>query len=159
MSVTHVIGVDPGLVHTGLVALSFDADNRVLRVNHDLMHGIDLPTIKGWCTSSRRVYVEAYRPRLKLGTDNRMLQAEAEIRAAVPSARFLPNMGIKKVVTEELMRLLEVWKFPTVSHHQDLRSAARIALLGMMKDDNLNHALAEMVREQLDFQTWTIQHG
>lgn len=159
MSVTHVIGIDPGLVHTGLVELYFDDTNKVLDVDTKVTSGIDLPLVKAWCAASRDVYIEQYRPRQRLQQDVRMVQLEQDLRRTLPTAKFLTNMGIKNVVTEELMRLLGLWKFTTVTHHQDLRSAARIALLGMMKNADLNEVLSTVVREHIDQQNWTTQHG
>ena len=69
-----------------------------------------------------------------------MIRAEQDLRRVMPDARFLPNMGIKRVITQDLMELLEVWSFTTATHHQDLRAAARIALLGMVKDDTTERA-------------------
>jgi hypothetical protein len=155
----RVIGIDPGLVHTGLVSLQFDTTARELVVWHHLVQGLDIPTIQGWVKAGWDVYVEQYRPRQRLGSDVRMVQAEQELRHAIPSAKFLTNMGIKRVVPQGLMELLEVWKFPTSSHHQDLRSAARIALLGMMKEERTNWVLAEMVRDHVDFQSWQVIHA
>ena len=43
------------------------------------------------------------------------------------------------------------------THHQDLRSAARIALLGMLRDEQMNRLLADVVRDHLAGETWTIQ--
>jgi hypothetical protein len=158
MSVARVIGVDPGLVHTGLVGLEFDTDQHELEVSHALVQGIDVPQIQGWCMTGWWVFVEAYRPRLKLQSDMRMVQAEQDLRRALPTAKFIPNMGILNVVSTDLLKMLEVWKFPTTSHHQDLRSAARIALLGMMKDKHLNTVLSDTVRDALDGDPWIIKH-
>jgi hypothetical protein len=105
-----------------------------------------------------KVFVEAYITRSRLGTDQRMLQLEADIRHALPDARFLPNMGVKKVITQDLLEMLEVLVWKTRTHHQDLRSAARIALLGLVKDPDLNWYLAEMVRECLEGQLWRVDH-
>jgi len=102
--------------------------------------------------------VEQYRTRQHLSSDMRMIRAEQDLRRALPDARFLPNMGIKRVITQSLMELLEVWSFPTTTHHQDLRAAARIAMLGMVKDDSTNEILADVVRAYLDGQPWTISH-
>lgn len=158
MSVARVVGIDPGLVHTGMVSLQFDTKNHVLEVGYQLVQGIDVPQIKGWCMTGWSVFIEAYRPRLKLQSDTRMVQAEHDLRQALPSAKFIPNMGIQNVVTTDLLKLLEVWKFPTTSHHQDLRSAARIALLGMMKDKHLNKVLADTVLAAIDGDPWVIKH-
>ena len=68
----------------------------------------------------------------------------------------LPNMGVKKVVRRPLMELLGAWKFSTVTHHQDLRSAARIALLGMLKDPHMNRLLFDVVLDHIEGRTWRV---
>jgi hypothetical protein len=163
MSVAHVIGIDPGLVDTGVVSLWFRPAVRKIMVEHAV---IGVPTaievkmwLAQWPVPYRNVFIEAYRPRQRLGTDTRMLELESDLRHVLPGARFLPNMGVKRIITQDLMEMLEVWRFSTTTHHQDLRSAARIALLGMVKDDDLNWHLAEMVREHLDGQLWTVDHA
>jgi hypothetical protein len=156
MSVAHVVGVDPGLVHTGVVDLQFGIQR--LEVRHTVVGGPDAAAVAACITGRPAVYVEAYRTRQNLSSDKRMMQLEVELRAALDHARFLPNMGVKRVITADLMRLLEVWKFPTSTHHHDLRAAARIGLLGMVKHRDTNVVLADMVRAAIDGQPWTIVH-
>jgi hypothetical protein len=162
VSIAHVVGVDPGLVHTGVVSLLFKSTTQVLEVEHILIPGPDAGTTASWIqyrrTGAPKVYIEQYRPRQSFGTDTRMVQAEQDMRRAMPYATFLPNMGIKRVVTKDLMKLLQVWDFTTPTHHQDLRSAARIALLGMMKDDETNVLLADVVRADFDGSPWAVHH-
>jgi hypothetical protein len=162
VSIAHVIGVDPGLVHTGVVSLMFGSRSRQLEIQHTVVNGPDAPAVAGWIQGlahpKGQVYVEAYRTRQNLNSDQRMMQAEVELRAALRGARFLPNMGIKRVITADLLRLLEVWRFPTATHHHDLRAAARIALLGMVKDGETNTVLATVVRDHLDGTPWSVTH-
>lgn len=54
------------------------------------------------------------------------------------------------------MNLLGVWKFSTVTHHQDLRSAARIALFGMLKNEETNRLLADVVADHLKGSDWDV---
>lgn len=158
MSVTHVVGVDPGLVNTGVVDLQFWPRARKLEIRHTVVDGPDAAAVAACITGTPAIYVEAYRPRQNLNSDTRMMRAEVELRAVLNGARFLPNMGIKRVVTADLLRLVEVWKFPTATHHHDLRAASRIALLGMVKHRDTNVVLADLVRAHLDGDPWTISH-
>lgn len=162
MSVVHVVGVDPGLVHTGVVVLQFGTHGRKLAISHEVVDGPDAEAVATWLTGQQLVkplvFVEAYRPRQNLSSDQRMMRAEVELRHALRGASFLPNMGIKRVITRDLMDVVELWKFPTATHHQDLRAAARIALLGMVKDAVMNTLLADIVRAHLDGRPWTISH-
>jgi hypothetical protein len=158
MSVTHVLGIDPGLVHTGMVWLSFVPKMREVQVRHHAVAGPDIMKIQrlagAFSGDDCRIFIEAYRPRSAFNTDARMGEAVSTIRVAT-GGTVLDNTGVKKVVKQPLMELLGVWKFATPTHHQDLRSAARIALLGMLRDERLNTVVANVVRDHLDGNTWT----
>jgi hypothetical protein len=86
-----------------------------------------------------------------------MLAAVADMRRETRGT-VLNNTGVKKVVRQPLMELLGVWKFSTTTHHQDLRSAARIALLGMLKHQELNRLLTEVVKDNLEGRGWRVHH-
>lgn len=62
-----------------------------------------------------------------------------------PEVYALDNSGVKNMVSRALLELLHSWQFPTKSNHQDVRSAARIAILGMLKNEHLNRLLADIV--------------
>ena len=167
MSVTHIVGVDPGLVHTGVVSMVFDSTNRTIQVDHEAVVGPDATAVTLWAMGRRTkkvqpywvkpdIFIEGYRPRSHFTSDKRMVEAVSNMRAA-SKGRVLDNTGVKKVIRQKLMELLGVWKFSTVTNHQDLRSAARIALLGMAKDDALNQLLADIVRDHLNGQSWTVK--
>ena len=84
-----------------------------------------------------------------------MVSAVTEFRKEL-GGTVLQNMGVKKVVKSPLMELLGVWNFNTPTHHQDLRSAARIGLLGMLKDDILNKLLTDIVADHLSGEAWDV---
>jgi hypothetical protein len=164
MSVTHVVGVDPGLVHTGVVSMQFIAPKKKIFVNHEAVAGLDTLALKGAIDSwehivrhSATIFIEGYRPRSNLNSDKRMVEGVAAIRKAT-GGQVLDNTGVKKVVRKSLMDLLGVWSFSTVTHHQDLRSAARIALLGMAKDGDMNRLLADIVRDHVEGRDWCVVH-
>lgn len=163
--VTHVVGIDPGLVHTGVVSMVFIPPKKKIYVNHEVIVGTDAALLKGivgnWdytCRSTAVVFIEGYKPRSNFGTDLRMVKAVNDCQAALPNSKVLNNMGVKKVVKRSFMELLGVWSFSTTTHHQDLRSAARIALLGMLKDDTMNQLLADVVRDHLEGSDWSVVH-
>lgn len=161
-----VTGVDPGLVHTGVVSMLFEPDAVRVRVMPAVVLGPDAGAVDtqiegiqiAYDVPQRDVFtfIEDYNPRSHFGTDSKMTKAVHEIKAAVPGSKVLSNTGVKKVVKRDLMDLLEVWKFPTVTNHQDLRSAAYIALYGMLKDDNLNELLTQVVHDHLAGETWNV---
>ena len=159
-----VIGVDPGLVHTGIVMLDFDIKKRQLTVAHRTVDGLDAGA--AWVhvvdmtqhkpSSTLDIFIEWYRPRSGFAVDEQMVQANATFKSTL-SGKLLRNTGVKKVVTRELMELLHVWSFSTSTHHQDLRSAARIALLGMMLDPALNKVLYIFATDNTDGRNWNVR--
>lgn len=158
-----VIGVDPGLVHTGIVMLDFDFEKRRLTVDHRVVDKLDSATARLEVVAMTRhkpystldIFIEWYRPRSGFSVDECMVQANSDFRRDL-NGHLLRNTGVKKVVTRELMELCHVWSFLTMTHHQDLRSAARIALLGMMLDPALNKALYIFATDNIDGRIWDV---
>ena len=163
---THVVGIDPGLVDTGAVRLLIQPDQ--MMVESRAFKPADLPELEHWVRpmglDKPHIFVEKYRPRQNMGTDVSMVKLEQDItemlrsRGANRIAMLQSNVGIKQVVSQPLMEVLQLWRFSTATHHQDLRSAARIALLGMMKDDQLNTVLANVVWAHLNGKAPQITH-
>lgn len=159
-SVTHVVGVDPGLVHTGVVNILIDTSARRITVLDRVVLGpkanevADAIALAG---AKPKIFIEAYRPRSNLNSDERMVNAVNLIRIAT-GGTVLNNTGVKAVVKKSLMELLGVWSFSTKTHHQDLRSAARIALLGMLKDEDMNRLLSDIVADHLKGSDWHVAH-
>jgi hypothetical protein len=159
---TQVVGIDPGLVHTGVVSLEFDTKARLLSVSHHVVDGLDAEQVRQWLQfnnhcDERRIFIEKYVPRQSLASDERMVKGEQELRNALPGCTFVRNTGSKQVVPPQTMEVLKVWSFPTSTHHQDLRAAARIALFGMMKNKDLNRLLADLFQSYIGGQPWIIQ--
>lgn len=158
--VTHIVGIDPGLVHTGCVRLLFKRPEKELLIETHVVDGPDAEAINDWTFAlglpRPRVFVEKYKPRQAMNNDVRMVQAERDIKAAIPSAVTLLNVGVKQVVPEPVLRAMGLWHFKQVTHHQDLRSAARIALLGMLKDETLNKVVADFVHAHLQGRPWIV---
>lgn len=152
------IGIDPGLVHTGAVFFRLDPEGRNWTIRWNRIDGPNAAEAAEFCeraaTPSTPVFIEAYRPRSHFGTDEKMVKAVHDFKAAIPRAKVLNNTGVKQVVKPELMRLLGVWDFGTRTHHQDLRAAARIGLYGALKDDELNLALTRFVIDHIDGRLW-----
>lgn len=143
-----IIGVDPGLVHTGMVFLSVNEDVFTYGSSSTIIQGIDAGGIASHCEEADRVYVEDFRVRGGFGTNAPMLKGLGEIKVALPNAEFLDNWGVKTVITNDVLRLLGLEKFSMATNHQDLKSAARILLLGMAKDPETNRLLYRMVERQ-----------
>ena len=159
-NVTHLVGVDPGLVHTGVVLLTFDRSQRTVVTDHVAVAGPDAVRVQQFLGAIHQephhIFIEGYRPRSNFNTDQRMVEAVGRMRDGLPKATVLDNTGVKKVIRRPLMELLGCWSFSTPTHHQDLRSAARIALLGAVKDDELNRLIADVVKAHIDNNPWRI---
>lgn len=161
-SITQVIGIDPGLVHTGVVSLLFDTDNRVVTVQPHVVDGPDATATAAWIRTTHTdyekpyIFGEKYVPRQRLNSDERMVKAEVDFLMKVPRVKWLRNQGVRSIVTQELMESLDVWHFTTATHHQDLRAAARVALYGMCKVKALNEVLADYTKGLLDGDPWVV---
>lgn len=162
MSITYVVGVDPGLVHTGVVGFAINPHTKVVEVLHTAVSGPDAEAVSRWISHHlhlpNAIFIEGYRTRGNLGTDADMMAAVGAMKRAMPKATVLQNTGVKKVVRRPLMEALGCWSFATATHHQDLRSAARIAILGMLKDEQMNRLLADMIRDLQEGRPWRVEH-
>lgn len=163
MSKTNIIGIDPGLVDTGVVSMMFDSSFRELVIESLVVPYADFSNpdvVYDWLLPRQsdrfEVYVEKFVPRPGMNTSPQMIELEHLLRDSIPGAHMVRNMGVKQVITAQVMDALKVWKFAQSTHHQDLRSAARIALFGMAKDDDLNALLAEVLMAHVDGTPWNI---
>ena len=158
MSRIQVVGVDPGLVHTGVVR--FVIEHGSIEVTSKVVVGPNAAETARWIDEVPRpkaqVFVEQYDQRQHYNSDARMLQAEAEFKRTMPEAVLLRNMGVNSIVTRPVLEVLGAWKFQTTTHHQDLRSAAKIAVLGMMKQESTNLLLAAIIRDHIDGRPWKV---
>ena len=152
----QVFGIDPGIVHTGLVELNWDFHNQELRINARSVDGITEQSvielqkrIKQCMWRKSNIIVEEYRPKSHFSTDTKMVEGQAMLKLRLPSAKIINNSGVKSIVTKELLQLLDLYDWPT-THHNDLRSAARIALLAMLRDERANNRLAKFVETALN---------
>lgn len=153
------MGVDPGLVHTGVVTLTLDRGRREFFTDHRVLDGVgpvalsELEDLRaGWLPHKGASFVEAYRPRSAYDSDARMGKAVSDIAAM--GFKPINNTGVKKVVRVDLMKLLNLWTFSTPTHHQDLRSAAYIMIYGLLKNPRTNKVLAGFVSDHVAGHTW-----
>lgn len=155
--IIQFVGVDPGQVHTGVVSFEIDPSARTFVINPTLVQGLDVATTKRVIAADGQpmTYIEAYRPRSHFGGDREMQQFIHDLGAALrPNSRVIDNTGVKQVVTKKLLEALGVWNFPQRTHHQDLRSAARIGIYGALKNDEFNQVLYELVFDHAYGNPW-----
>jgi hypothetical protein len=151
MTIVHIAGIDPGIVHTGLVGITLDSEERTIRVLHHVVEGTDVNEVMKYFSpplEGAQVFIEKYRDRgTVFNTHTKMRAFELALKNALKGSVLLDNTGVKKVVTRHMLDAL-VGKLPA-TNHQDLESAARIALYGALKDPASNsviyHALVSHV--------------
>lgn len=166
MTQITLIGIDPGIVHTGVVVASFDDVAQQILVEHVVIEGKGHPTAARAALESMGYsrnlntykFIETYRERgTAYSTNPQMRKLVQDFADQFPKAVLVDNTGSKQVVKPHLLRLLGLEKFPA-THHQDLQAAARILVYGALKDSLLNQLLSLVVRDHLDGQTWTVIH-
>lgn len=166
MQSTIVVGVDPGIVHTGVVVIDFDRQARTVVTASDVVLGLDPVAareaiediVAPRSITTLDIFVEKYRPRTGVTTDVRMVEANATFAAAMPTATMQFNTGVTKIITKHTLEAFGLWSFAKATHHQDLRSAARIALLGMALDQQLNRLLYDYLTNHIDGRNWDVRH-
>lgn len=150
-----ITGVDPGLVHTGVVTFDLpapDDDDQTIWIKYRVFENVDEEEIADYIdkhTDSDYIFIEDYDMRNNFNTDKAMAGAVERLKNAVPRGQLINNAGVNTLIPSGLMRIFDVWSFPVVTNHNDLRSAARIALLGMLKDEELRKFLSNIVSEFL----------
>lgn len=148
----YFLGIDPGIVDTAVIRLvveNLSAEAMTIRRSEFVYPGLNVDRlIRGqgtWLDRADGVWVEGYKSRSNLQHDKAMQQFNGALKKKAPNIVELNNMGIKKVITRPMMEVLGMWSFKTKTNHQDLRSAARILLYGMAKNEEFNHVLYMML--------------
>lgn len=146
-------GIDPGVVDTGWTVLEISTN----RLEYSIYSGAftgkcvqrlnDLTALRDKDT---RLFIEKYVPRNTFSTSQSMVELQQDLRGVFPRADFVNNQGSKQIVTDTMLRTLGLFTFEQVTHHQDIRSAARIMLFGALKDELLNRELARLLINVID---------
>ena len=145
------IGIDPGLVHTAGVAVQASYVFNSFTIHTKVVDGISdsaLAEMAEWAREKDvdRVAIEGYRPRGHYQGDSNMMQAIKHLQTQIPGSKQVPNMGVKKVITNDTLKLLRLWSFQPKTHHQDLRSAARIGLFHYAQEPGGSEWLYEIIQ-------------
>lgn len=114
---------------TGIVLL----DNEV-EINHWLV-GYGRDNFKAWYDEIGKnldydvVVTEKFTVRENdRARDNTPIQTIEMIQKCFPDTKLISNNEYKTTVPDELLKLLNLWKFPENGNHNDLRASARIGL-------------------------------
>lgn len=167
-----IIGIDPGIVHTGIVAYGIcthnytripmiysvidtedaDAEDRVKLITDGVSRFLEnmLPELAAinYATEDTPmlIFIEDYRSRASSNKpDAQMREIVSALRRLLPLANVVDNTGSKKIARPALMQQLGLNTF-RATHHQDLQAASRIMIYGALKQNILNSLLADMLR-------------
>ena len=166
-----IIGIDPGIVHTGIVAYAIcthgkaritmiyrviDTEDAAKDERHRIISdGVSqfledmLPELASLNYATEEtpmlIFIEDYRSRASSNKpDAQMREIVSALRRLLPLANVVDNTGSKKIARPELMRSLGLNTF-RATHHQDLQAASRIMIYGALKQEHLNALLAELL--------------
>lgn len=165
---TSIIGIDPGVVHTGCVGLVFYEENRLIDVSYLLINDVDPEAVRDWVDEQPKpaaIFIEDYNPGNFGKTDKRMSESLGKLKAEFPPAdhpyivKYVDNAGVNTLVPAKLLETFGVARFPVATHHNDLVSAAKIALLGMMQDKSqhsLRLLVSQVVLDELRGNPWDV---
>ena len=176
MDVVNLIGVDPGIVDTGVVWVRLDRDKKTFSVDARVWRNVTkkvkggievdqqfLDELDGYvgtvanAADETHVFIEGYRNRGRNpGQDQKMTMLVQTIHKLIKGSVVVDNTGVKNVVTDETLRLVKMYDWTVATHHSDLRSAARILMKGAYQEGVLNHMIADVVRDRLEDQAWTL---
>ena len=157
MTILTWTGVDPGLVHTGIVTVTLDNYARTVSVHHTVIQGADADTVADYLTNSQdlgAVFVEKYEDRgTTFTTHSEMRAFETQLKRLVPHIVLLSNAGVKKVVKDDMLERLHCLNFPA-TNHRDLQAAARIGIYGALKDPATNSLIYQYLIDSVGGKPW-----
>ena len=149
--ITTLVGIDPGVIHTGIIVSKINPHVKEVKNSTFLMEGCPVMDIRDILRNfqSTATFIEGYRPRSNLHHDRQMQEFVSYLNFHLQNSIALDNMDSKNVVKNDLLKLFKLYSFSTRSHHQDLRSAARIMLFGALKQNDTNALIADVVRDTI----------
>lgn len=163
------VGIDPGIVDTACVVLTMDHTRRTWKVEHKVWNNVTQKEgqalhVKETFLSELKEYldkypgairfVEGFRPRGRNPLqDQKMTMLVQTIRRRI-HGEVIDNTGIKKIVTEPMLELFNMKRFPG-TNHADIKSAARVALAGAIKNKEHNILIADFIRDYVEGHPWS----
>lgn len=144
---------------TAIICDEFQPDDKTVHTHHQVFSGVPAQEVADYVDTFKAdsVYVEDYDPRSHFNNDVKMVQSVGALRLVLPDAVLVDNAGVTTIVKPALLRYLQAWSFSTPTHHQDLRSAARIAVYGMLKNKSGQRELLTLaVKDHLKGAGWNV---
>ena len=123
-------GIDPGVVDTGIVWVTFDTDRRTATSHYHVVHNGRKCTPEQIAqeveqalldhTLADHVFIEEYRPRTTgfVASNNFMTQLQQELRRNLTtSATIVSNSGVNKLVPNRMLNIFKLRVFPVSTNH------------------------------------------
>lgn len=157
---TTIVGIDPGLVHTGCVAITFDQSSRTISTVYTVVNGLAVNEVLDWLRTLPPVgivYIEDYKPRSHFDTDSKMMAGVHKLHLAIPKSILKDNAGVEKIVKPALLELVGAHNFLVRTNHQDLQSAARVLLLGMLGNPDQREILNRLLEDTMLGVFWKVE--
>lgn len=168
-----LIGIDPGIVDTAIVSLYLDPIRKRWQITTQVWSNVTrregqtrvvdsgfLEELKEFVeheSTIPEIFIEGFRNRGRdMRQDQDMVNLVQTINRTLKGSKIVDNTSIKKIVTEPLLKLFQMNRFPG-TNHADIKSAARVALRGGIGDDFLNRILADFVRDNLTGEKWSLE--
>ena len=175
MSKLTLVGIDPGIVDTAAIAITLDFLRKRVNIVTQVWTNVTLRqhrkiTINDGYLDEIRAFVdhsafensatftgiEGYRDRgYNMEQDqamNAIIQSTQEI---LPGSLIVDNTGIKKIVTEPMLKMFFCTRFQG-TNHADIKSAARVALRVGIGVEAINHLLSDFIKQNLAGDTWEL---
>ena len=138
---TRILSIDPSsnkiaTSTTGVVLL----DNASVDRHFSIKYGSE-NFQKWWFSVGKNLnfdyaVVEKYEARdSDYSRDNSVRYTIRTIKECIPNIIEQRNAGYAQDIPEPLLKKLGMWKFDDKTHHQDIRSAARLGLFWAMRND------------------------
>jgi hypothetical protein len=163
-----LIGIDPGIIDSGIVAIRLDFSTMSWSVRSEVWTNVTyrservsytqpwfLDALKRFIAQEKElaqqvhVGVENFRARGRDQRQDEKMRNLIQDIVRATGAKNVDNTGIKKIVKEATMRLFRVTRFPSSDNHADRKSAARVALRLGIEDPVLNRYLSMFMYDML----------
>ncbi len=137
MAHVSTVGIDPGIIHTGCVDYQIDTVRHRILVTYKVFSGVQVEEIADHVGTPGALFIEDYNPGNYQREDKKMSEALGKLKLVFPesdSVRYVDNAGINTLIPKTVLAVFGSDVFPVSTHHNDLVSAGKIALLGMLQD-------------------------
>ena len=111
--ITTLVGIDPGVIHTGIIVSKINPHVKEVTNSTFLMEGCPVMDIRDILRNFRSTatFIEGYRPRSNLHHDRQMQKFVSDLNFHLQNSIALDNMDSKNVVKNDLLKLFKLYSF------------------------------------------------